>query len=58
MKVGVATQIDCIIEKGYPKPSVKWTKKGHNEDVLSNSLSLMFDNPTEENQGVYCVEVC
>ena len=57
MEVGVASQIDCIIEKGYPKPSVKWTKKGHNEDVLGKGLSLMFDNPTEEAQAVYCVEV-
>ena len=61
MEAGVASQIDCIIEKGYPIPEsekVKWTKKGNNEDVLSTGLSLMFDNPTEENQGTYCVEVC
>merc|ERR1719458_961734 len=57
MEVGVASQIDCIIEKGYPEPTIKWTKKGNNEDVLSNGFSLMFDNPTEENQAVYCVEV-
>ena len=57
MEVGVAAQIDCIVEKGYPQPSVKWTKKGRSEDILSNGLSLMFDNPTEENQAVYCVEV-
>ena len=59
MEFGVASQIDCTIEKGYPKPKkVKWTKKGNNEDVLETGLSLMFDNPTEENQGIYCVEVC
>ena len=57
MEVGVAAQLDCVIEKGYPKPSIKWTKKGNNNKVLSNDLSLMFDNPTEENQAVYCVEV-
>ena len=57
MEVGVAEQIDCIIEKGYPEPTIKWTK-GDNENVLETGLSLMFDNPTEENQGVYCVEVC
>ena len=32
MKVGVATQIDCIIEKGYPEPTIKWTKKEINPD--------------------------
>ena len=57
MEVGVAAQIDCIIEKGNPEPSVKWTRKGHKEDVLSSGLSLMFHNPTEEDQAVYCVEV-
>ena len=57
MEVGVAAQLDCVIEKGYPWPSIKWTKKGNNDKVLSNDLSLMFDNPTEENQAVYCVEV-
>ena len=57
MEVGVASQIDCIIEKGHPRPEIKWTKKGHDEDVLNKGLSLMFDNPTEENQSVYCVEV-
>ena len=57
MEVGVASQIDCIIEKGHPEPSVKWTKKGHNKDVLGRGFSLMFDNPTDENQAVYCVEV-
>ena len=58
LEVGVASQIDCVIEKGYPKPEIKWTKKGKNEEVLSNGLFLPFDNPTEENQAVYCVEVC
>ena len=58
MQVGEASQIDCTIEKGYPEPTIKWTRKGNNEDVLSNGFSLMFDNPTEENQGIYCVEVC
>ena len=57
MQVGEGSQIDCTIEKGYPEPRIKWTKKGNNEDVLETGLSLMFDNPTEENQGVYCVEV-
>merc|ERR1719458_2410461 len=57
MEVGVASQIDCIIETGYPEPTIKWTRKGNNEDVLETGLSLMFDNPTEENQGTYCVEV-
>ena len=57
MEVGVAAQLDCVIEKGYPQPSIKWTKKGDNNHVLSNGLSLMFDNPAEENQAVYCVEV-
>ena len=57
MEVGVAAQLDCVIEKGYPEPSIKWTKKGQNKKVLSNGLSLMFDNPTEETQAVYCVEV-
>ena len=58
MQVGEASQIDCTIERGYPEPTIKWTKKGNNEDVLETGLSLMFDNPTEENQGTYCVEVC
>ena len=57
MEVGVAAQIDCVVEKGYPQPSVKWTKKGQKEEVLSTGLSLMFDNPTGEDQAVYCVEV-
>merc|ERR1719278_58367 len=57
MQVGEASQIDCTIERGYPEPTIKWTRKGNNEDVLSNGFSLMFDNPTEENQGTYCVEV-
>merc|ERR1719237_1282956 len=56
MQVGEASQIDCTIW-GYPEPTIKWTRKGNNEDVLSNGFSLMFDNPTEENQGTYCVEV-
>jgi len=57
LEVGEASQIDCILEKGYPEPTIKWTRKGKNEDVLSTGRSLMFDNPTEENQAVYCVEV-
>ena len=57
MEVGVAAQIDCVVEKGYPQPSVKWTKKGQKGEVLSTGLSLMFDNPTGEDQAVYCVEV-
>ena len=57
MQVGVAAQIDCIIEKGYPLPTIKWTKKGENKNVLSNDLSLMFVNPTEEDQAIYCIEV-
>ena len=58
MQVGVANQIDCTIEKGYPEPSIKWTKKGDNENVLSTNCSLMFPNATADDQGVYCVEVC
>ena len=58
MEVGVASQIDCILEKGHPRPTIKWTKKKpHHEDVLGKGLSLMFNNPSEENQAVYCVEV-
>jgi len=55
MKVGVANQIDCTVE-GYPEPSIKWTKKGDNENVLSTNCSLMFPNATADDQGVYCVE--
>ena len=58
MEVGLADQIDCIIERGHPKPSIKWTKKGHSEEVLSETDSLKFLNPTEADQAVYCVEVC
>ena len=57
MEVGVAAEIECIIEKGYLQPAIKWTKKGHTENVLSTGPSLMFDNPTEEDEAVYCVEV-
>ena len=57
MQVGVANQIDCTVE-GYPQPSIKWTKKGDNENVLSTNCSLMFPNATADDQGVYCVEVC
>jgi len=55
MQVGVANQIDCTVE-GYPVPSIKWTKKGDNENVLSTNCSLMFPNATADDQGVYCVE--
>merc|ERR550532_3682001 len=55
MQVGVANQIDCTVE-GYPVPSIKWTKKGGNENVLSTNCSLMFPNATADDQGVYCVE--
>ena len=57
IQAGVAAQIDCIIEKGNPEPSIKWTKKGQDEDVLSTGLSLIIDDPTEEDQATYCVEV-
>ena len=58
MEVGLAEQIDCTIERGHPKPSIKWTKKGNVDDVLSENDSLMFPNPTEADQAAYCVEVC
>ena len=58
MEVGLANQVDCTIERGHPKPSIKWTKKGESEVVLSEIDSLMFANPTEADQAVYCVEVC
>ena len=57
MKMGEPDQIDCTIEKGNPKPEIKWTKKGHNEEVLSDGPTLEFVNPTKEDQAVYCVEV-
>ena len=59
MEVGLGDQIECTVEKGYPKPTKwKWTKKGHTEKVLSTSPSLKIVDPTEEDQGVYYVEVC
>ena len=58
MEVGLANQVDCTIERGHPKPSIKWTKKGESDVVLSEIDSLMFANPTEADQAVYCVEVC
>ena len=58
MEVGLANQIDCTIVRGHPKPSIKWTKKGESDVVLSEIDSLMFANPTEADQAVYCVEVC
>ena len=58
MQVGVANQIDCTVEKGYPEPSITWTRKEDNEKVLSNGRSLMLPNATADIQGVYCVEVC
>jgi len=56
MQVGVANQIDCTVEKGYPEPSITWTRKEDNEKVLSNGRSLMLPNATADIQGVYCVE--
>ena len=59
VEVGLGHEIECTIEKGYPKPTKwKWTKKEHPENVLSTSPSLKIVNPTEEDQGFYCVEVC
>ena len=57
MEVGVASQIDCTIERGHPTPTIKWTKKGIQSEVLSNGPSLMFPNPTEMQQAIYSVEV-
>ena len=59
MEVGLGNEIGCTIEQGYPEPTKwKWTKKGHPENVLSSKPSLKFVNPTEEDEAVYCVEVC
>ena len=57
LEVGKASSLRATIEAGVPKPTITWKKKDSDE-VLSTTNTLYFSNPTEAQQGVYCVEVC
>jgi len=55
MEMGEADQIDCVIEKGYPAPTIQWRRKGQ-KAILSDTTSLMFPYPTKEDQAIYHVK--
>ena len=57
LEVGRASSLRATIEAGVPEPTITW-KKRDSDKVLSTKNTLYFPNPTEAEQGVYCVEVC
>ena len=44
------------VKKGYPNPSVSWTRNGM-DSIITEGPILEFNDPQAENQGTYCVQV-
>jgi len=56
LDVNVPYGITCEVKRGFPYPSISWTRKGM-DSVIAEGPTLKFEDPLAEDQGTFFVQV-